>query len=212
MLGYVLWGSASVDLEAGSACAVSAENMATLLREGCLVSVPATYFDIPGTPHEHKCSVATFGEEWDSERCHGTVLKVLSGRQFARMRWDIDRRSQRVGVAKLQLEAEEGGLESPAEGRRVFQPLSYWSSSKAFDEERYKSSDSDEDASESESEDESDIQRLSQYASGGRKRVLNNHGAQMQNGKVNSRSISHQWQGYSPWSGLEVCGWWCLFM
>ena len=68
------------------------------------------------------------------------------------------------------------------------QPLSYLSSSKAFDKERYKSSDSDEDASESESEDESDIQ--SQSASGGRKRVLNNHGAQMQNGKVTSWSIT----------------------
>ena len=35
--------------------------MATLRREGCLVSVPATYFDILGTPHEDKWSVATFG-------------------------------------------------------------------------------------------------------------------------------------------------------
>ena len=33
------------------------------------------------------------------------------------MRWDIDGRSQRVGVAKLQLEAEEGRLEPPAKGR-----------------------------------------------------------------------------------------------
>ena len=38
-----------------------------------------------------------------------------------------------MGVANLQLEAEEGGLEPPAEGRRVFQPLSYSSSSDAFD-------------------------------------------------------------------------------
>ena len=68
--------------------------------EGCLVSVPAIYFDIPGTPHEDKWSVATFWEEWNSERCHGTVLKVLSGGQLARMRWHIDRRSQRVGVAR----------------------------------------------------------------------------------------------------------------
>ena len=97
------------------------------------MSVPATYFDIPGTPHEEKWSVVTFGEGWDSERCHGTVLKVLSGGQFARVTWDIDGRSQRVGVANLQLEAEKGGLEPPAEGRRVFQPLSYSSSSDAFD-------------------------------------------------------------------------------
>ena len=34
------------------------------------------------------------------------------------VRWDIDGRSQRVGVANLQLETEEGGLEPPAEGRR----------------------------------------------------------------------------------------------
>ena len=60
--------------------------METLLRVICLVSVPATYFDIPGTPQEDKWSVATFGEKWDSERCHGTVLKVLSGGQFARVR------------------------------------------------------------------------------------------------------------------------------
>ena len=38
-----------------------------------------------------------------------------------------------MGVANLQLEAEEGGLEPLAEGRRVFQPLSYSSSSDAFD-------------------------------------------------------------------------------
>ena len=35
-------------------------------------------------------------------------------------------------------EAEEGGLEPPAEGRRIFQPLSYSSSSDAFDEESLK--------------------------------------------------------------------------
>ena len=49
--------------------------MATLLCEGCLVSIPTTYFDIPCTPREDKWSVATFGEECDSERCHETVLK-----------------------------------------------------------------------------------------------------------------------------------------
>ena len=98
------------------------------------MSVPATYFDIPGTPHEEKWSVVTFGEGCDSERCHGNVFKVLSGGQFACVKRDIDGRSQRgVGVANLQLEAEEGGLEPPAEGRRVFQPLSYSSSSDAFD-------------------------------------------------------------------------------
>ena len=94
--------------------------MTTLLRDGCLEGVPVTYFDIPGTQHEDKWSVATLGEEWESERCHGTVWKVLSGRQFARVRWDIDRGSQCVGVANLQPEADEGGLQSPAEGRRVF--------------------------------------------------------------------------------------------
>ena len=65
--------------------------------------------------------MATFWEEKDKERCHGTVWKVLSGGQVARVRWDIDGRSQFVGVANLQLEAEKGGLEPPAEGRRVFQ-------------------------------------------------------------------------------------------
>ena len=99
------------------------------------------------------------------------------------MRWDIDGRSQRAGVASLQLEAEKGELEPPAEGRRVFQPLSYSSSSDPFDEESSSSSDSDDDASESESEDETDVQ--SQSASGGRKRpgVLQNLSAQMQNGR-----------------------------
>ena len=61
------------------------------------------------------------------------MLKVLSGGQLASVKWDIDGRSQRVGVANLQLEAEEGGLEPPAEGGRVFQPLSYSSSRDAFD-------------------------------------------------------------------------------
>ena len=82
--------------------------------------------------------MATFGDEWESERCHGTVSKVSSGGpgKFARRRWYIDCGSQRVGVVNMQLEAEEGGLELPAEGRRVFQPLSHSSSrSDAFDEE-----------------------------------------------------------------------------
>ena len=83
------------------------------------MNVPSTYFDIPGTPQEDKW----FVEEWDSERCHGTVLKGLSGGQFARVRLDIDGRSQRVGMANLQLEAREDGFEPPAEGRRVFQPF-----------------------------------------------------------------------------------------
>ena len=81
------------------------------------------------------------------------------------------------GVANLQLEAEEGVLEPPAEGRRVFQLFSYSSSSEGFAKESSCSSDSDDDASESESEDESDIQ--SQSASGGRKRVLHKQSAQM---------------------------------
>ena len=42
------------------------------------MSVPATYFDIPGTPHDDKWSVATFWEDKDKEKCHGTVWKVLS--------------------------------------------------------------------------------------------------------------------------------------
>ena len=143
------------------------------------MSVPAIYFDIPGTPHEDKWSVATFWEEKNKERCHGTVWKVLSGGEFARVRWDIDRRSQCVGVVNLQLEAEEGGLEPPAEGRRVFQLFSSSSSTEGFDKESSSSSGSDDDASESKSEDESDIQ--SQSANGDRnsKRVLHKHSAQM---------------------------------
>ena len=151
--------------------------MVNLLCEGCRVSIPATYFDIPGTTHEDKWSVATFWEEKDKERCHGTVWKVLSGGQFAKMRWDIDGRSQCVGVANLQLEAEEGGLEPPAEGRRVFQLFSCSSSSEGFDKESSSSSGSDDDSSENESEDKSDIQ--SQSANGGRKRVLHKNSAQM---------------------------------
>ena len=133
--------------------------------------------------------MATFGEEWDSERSSAmgwTVLKVLNGGQFATVRWDIDGRSQRVGVANLQLEAEEGGLEPSAEERKVFQPLSCSSSSDAFDEESSSSSDSDDDASESESEDESDIQ--SQSASGGGRGVLHNRDSvQMQNGRCHQQ-------------------------
>ena len=50
--------------------------MATILRDGCSVSVPATFFDIAGTPDEDKWSVATFGDDWQSARCCGTVQKV----------------------------------------------------------------------------------------------------------------------------------------
>ena len=78
---------------------------------------------------------------------------------------------------QLDLEADEGGLEPPAEGRRVFQLFSYSSSTEGFAKESSSSSGSDDDASESKSEDESDIQ--SQSANGGRKRVLHKHSAQM---------------------------------
>ena len=137
---------------------------------------PILIFQAPHTSRD-RWSVATFWEEKDNERCHGTVWKVLSGGQFARMRWDIDGRSQCVGVANLQQEAEESGWEPPAEGRRVFQLFSYSSSTEGFDKESSSSSGSDDDASESESEDESDIQ--SQSANGDRKRVLHKHSAQM---------------------------------
>ena len=82
-----------------------------------------------------------------------------------------------MGVANLQLEAEEGGLEPPAEGRRVFQPFSYSSSSEGFNKESSSSSGSDDDATESDCEHENDIQ--SQSANGGRKSVLHKHSAQM---------------------------------
>ena len=105
------------------------------------------------------------------------MWKALSVGQFARVRWDIDGRSQCVGLANLQREAEEDWLEPPAEGRRVFQLFSYSSSTEGVDIESSSSSGSDDDASESVSEDESDIQ--SQSANGDRKRVLRKHSAQM---------------------------------
>ena len=104
------------------------------------------------------------------------------------------------GVANLTLEAEEGGLEPAAEGRRVFQPLSYSSSSDAFDEESSSSSDSDDDASESESEDESDIQ--SQSASGGRKRGPSRPQSKVQNGRSQPAEIDHN-NGKVTAHGLE---------
>ena len=152
--------------------------MVSLLREGCLVSAPATYFDIPGTPHEEKWSVVTFGEGWDSERCYGTVLKVLSGGQFAGVKWDIDGRSQRVGVANLQLEAE---------GRRVFQPLSYSSSSDAFDKESSSSSDSDDDASVKVRVRTRVISRANLPVEAGRG-VLHNHSPKCKTEEVTSRN------------------------
>ena len=95
----------------GNFCRQNGDPSLYMLSGNLLLSVPVSYFNIPGTLHENKWSVATFGEEWDSERCNGTVLKVLSGGQFARVRWDIDGGSQCVGLANLQLEAEEGGLD-----------------------------------------------------------------------------------------------------
>ena len=62
-----------------------------------------------------------------------------------------------IFLARVVVEAEEGGLEPSAEGRTVFQLFSYSSSSEGFDKESSSSSGSDDDASESESEDESDI-------------------------------------------------------
>ena len=64
--------------------------MATMVSDGCRVSVPATFFDIPGTPDVDRWSVASFGDDWDSARCSGLVLKVLQGGLFCRVRWEID--------------------------------------------------------------------------------------------------------------------------
>ena len=101
------------------------------------------------------------------------------------------------GVAYLQVEAAEGVLEPPAEGRRVFQLFSYSSSSEGFAKESSSSSGSDDDGSESESEDESDIQ--SQSANGGRKTVFHKQSAQrprkkppaedLNNGKVTAHGL-----------------------
>ena len=132
------------------------------------------------------------------------MLKVLSGGQFARVRWDIDGRSQRVGVANLQVEAEEGGWNlQQREGQHGFQPLSCSSSSDAFDEECSSSSDSDDDSSESESEDESVIQ--SQSASAGRKRGPSQPQRSNAKRKKSTAEVDNTGKVTVLWSGVEVC-------
>ena len=79
--------------------------MASMVYEGCRVSVPATFFDLPGTTDAEKLSLATFGPQSGETRCSGQVMKVLFGEKYDKVKWVINQRVERVGVEHLQIDS-----------------------------------------------------------------------------------------------------------
>ena len=75
--------------------------MATTIVEGCLVSVPATYFDGRGA---EKWSQQQYGDKWSTATCSGVVQRVIQGGLWCRVRWDIDGAVTRVAVRDLHIE------------------------------------------------------------------------------------------------------------
>ena len=60
--------------------------MANKIVQGCVISIPATYFDGRGN---EKWSEQQFGDSWNTATCSGIVQRVLHGGQWCRVKWDI---------------------------------------------------------------------------------------------------------------------------
>ena len=75
--------------------------MATKIVEGCVISVPATYFDGRGA---EKWSQQEFGDRWNTATCSGIVLRILRGGQWCRVKWDVDGAVTRVAVRDLHVD------------------------------------------------------------------------------------------------------------
>ena len=75
--------------------------MANKTVQGCVVSIPATYFD--GRSNE-KWSEQQFGDSWNTTTCSGIVQRVLHCGQWCRVKWDIDGAIARVAVRDLNVD------------------------------------------------------------------------------------------------------------
>ena len=61
--------------------------MAAKVTKGCVVSVPAMFFDGRGSD---KWSQKQFGDMWSIARCSAAMQRVLQGGQWCRVKGDID--------------------------------------------------------------------------------------------------------------------------
>ena len=75
--------------------------MAKKIVQGCIISVPATYFDGRGT---EKWSQQQFGDRWNTATCNGIVLRILHGGQWCCVKWDVDGAVTRVAVRDLHVD------------------------------------------------------------------------------------------------------------
>ena len=74
-----------------------------MVTKGCVVSVPATYFD---NHDDNNWSQQLFGERWSTARCSGFVQRVYLGNQWCRVKWDIDGAVSRTAVCDLQIDEQ----------------------------------------------------------------------------------------------------------
>ena len=72
-----------------------------MIVQGCVISVPATYFDGHGA---EKWSQQQYGDRWNTARCSGAVQRVLQGGQWCRLKWNIDGAVTRVAVSDLRVD------------------------------------------------------------------------------------------------------------
>lgn len=77
------------------------EAMAAKVTEGCVVSIPAMFFDGQGSD---KQSQEQFGNMWSTARCSAVVQRVLQGGKWCRVKWDIDGAITQVAVQDLRVD------------------------------------------------------------------------------------------------------------
>ena len=64
--------------------------MLCVVEIGCMVSVAATFFDHAGDNVEDCWSFGLFGNEWETARCMGKVIRVTQSGKCCLVQWPFD--------------------------------------------------------------------------------------------------------------------------
>jgi len=72
-----------------------------MMRAGARVAVSAHYFD---RKNDNSWSFAYFGE-----KCFGTIISVITTKNLAKVKWDIDEKITNVKISDLEYVSENIG-------------------------------------------------------------------------------------------------------
>ena len=61
-----------------------------VVEVGCMVNVAATFFDDAGDHVKNRWSFGLFGNEWETARYMGKVIRVTQGGKWCLVQWSID--------------------------------------------------------------------------------------------------------------------------